>query len=187
MYRLLNRLLIVSCLFALGAPLLYAQSVPTARRRADLQVGVGFVIDNSDYDPQKLKGEAFYTTLDLTNHYGGEFVIHQAKSGNGDQLYERTYEIGPRYHREYGPLSPYIKAMYGRGVFNYPENVANLAYNMFALGAGADLKVLPYLNVRIDYEYQDWHSFPPNGLSPQVITIGVAYHFPGDLKRGMHW
>ncbi len=187
MYRLSNRLLITSCLLALAVPLLSAQSVPTARRRADLQIGAGFVIDSSDYDPQKLKGEAFYTTLDLTNHYGGEFVIHQAKSGAGDQLYERTYEIGPRYHREYGPFSPYVKAMYGRGVFNYPQNVANLAYNMFAVGFGTDLKVLPYLNVRADYEYQDWHSFPPNGLSPQLITIGVAYHFPGNLKRGMHW
>ncbi len=117
--------------------------VATARRRADLQVGVGFVIDNSDYDPQKLKGEAFYTTLDLTNHFGGEFVIHQANVRTGDQLYERTYEIGPRYHREYGRFSPYVKAMYGRGVFNYPQNVANLAYNMFAGGVGTDITSCP--------------------------------------------
>ena len=184
---MLKRLLTASCLFALAIPALLAQSLPTAKRAADLQVGLGFVIDNSDYDPTNLKGFAFYTTLDLTNHYGGEFVLHQANSGTGDQLYERTYEVGPRYHRDYGRFAPYVKAMYGRGVFNYPNSVANLAYNMFAFGAGVDFKVKPYLNVRADYEYQDWLSFPPDGLSPQVMTIGVAYHFNGDLRRGKHW
>jgi hypothetical protein len=77
--------------------------------------------------------------------------------------------------------------MYGRGVFNFPNNVANLAYNMFAIGGGTDFSVLPYLNVRADYEYQFWHSFPPQGLNPQVITIGVAYHFPGNLRQGRHF
>lgn len=167
--------------------MLLAQSLPTARRAADLQVGGGFVIDKSDYLTTNLKGFAFYTTLDLTRHWGGEFVIHQAYSGTGDQAYHRTYELGPRYHRDYGRFAPYVKAMYGRGVFNYPNGVANLAYNMFALGAGLDFKVKSYLNVRADYEYQDWLSFPPNGLHPQLITFGVAYHFPGDLRRGKHW
>ncbi len=183
---MLKRLVIVSCLSALGTPILLAQSLPTAKRRADLQIGGGFVIDNSDYSVT-IKGFAFYTTLDLTSHLGGEFVIHQANSYTGDSFYERTYEIGPRYHREFGRFSPYVKAMYGRGVFNYPNNVANLAYNMFAAGGGMDVKVKPWLNVRGDFEYQDWLSFPPRGLSPTVITIGVAYHFPGELRRGLHW
>jgi len=166
---------------------LLAQSLPTAKRAADLQIGGGFVIDSPDYSRKKLKGFAFYTTLDLTSHLGGEFVIHQANSSAEDNIYERTYEIGPRYHRDYGRFSPYVKAMYGRGVFNYPNNVANLAYNMFAFGVGTDVKIKPWLNVRADYEYQDWMSFPPTGLSPQVITIGAAYHFPSQLQRGRHW
>ena len=177
----------VAFLLAGSLQWLSAQAVSTATRRADLQVGVGFVSDNSDYAPQRLNGYALYTTLDLTNHYGGEFVFHQANSGQDDHLYERSYEIGPRYHRDYGRFAPYIKAMYGRGVFNFPNNVANLAYNLFAGGVGVDVKILPYLNVRADYEYQDWLSFPPNGLSPQLITIGVAYHFPGGMQRGRHF
>jgi hypothetical protein len=31
--------------------------------------------------------------------------------------------------------------------------------------------------VRVDYEYQRWLSFPPNGLSPWILGIGVAYRF----------
>ena len=44
-------------------------------------------------------------------------------------------------------------------------------------GAGVDYKALPYLYVRGDFEYQDWFSFPPSGLSPSLLTVGVAYHF----------
>jgi hypothetical protein len=142
---------------------------------------------NSDYTPNNFKGFALYTTYDVTNRWGAEFVFHQANSGLGDKLYERTYEIGPRFHRTYGRVSPYAKVMYGRGVFNFPYDVANLAYNLFAGGVGADVRVLPYLNLRLDYEYQRWLSFPPTGLTPQILTVGVAYHFPGSLKRTRHY
>jgi hypothetical protein len=184
---LFTRLVVASCLFGFALPVLLGQATSTASRRFDLQAGGGFVIDNSDYDPSNLKGFAFYSTLDISNHFGGEIVFHQANSGAGDKVYERTYEIGPRYFRHYGRLSPYVKGMYGRGVFNFPNDVANLAYNLFAGGGGVDVRILPYLNVRADYEYQDWLSFPPSGLTPQVITIGVAYHFPGELKQGRHF
>ncbi len=180
-------LIVVSCLCTFVLPAVHGQAGPTASRRADLQIGAGFVLDQSDYNPTALKGGAFYTTFDLTNHLGAEFNIHQANSSAGDSLYERTYEIGPRYIRHYGPFSPYAKAMYGRGVFNFPKNVANLAYNMFAFGAGTDVRILPYLNIRFDYEYQDWLSFPPQGLNPQMYMIGVAYHFPSEMHRGKHY
>ncbi len=189
---MLTRLVVALCLFAFARPALHAQAVPTASRRFDLQAGVGFVVDQTDYEPQKFKGFALYATLDLTNHWGGELVFHQANSGNGDGVYERTYELGPRYVRHYGRFSPYVKGMYGRGVFNFPiypgsTQHPNLAYNLFAGGGGVDVRVLRFLNARIDYEYQDWRSFPPTGLNPQVITFGVAYHFPGDLTQGRHF
>jgi hypothetical protein len=75
-------------------------------------------------------------------------------------------------------------------VFNFAQNgatYANLAYNLFSLGFGTDVKVTRYLNVRADYEWQDWLGFPPHGLTPQLVTIGVAYHFPSGLKRGRHY
>ena len=165
-------------------PQLHAQASPTASRRADLQIGVGFTVGKSDYSLHDYKGGAAYATLDLTNHLGGEFVFHQVDSPDNDQAYERTYEIGPRYYRTYGRFAPYVKAMYGRGVFNFPLGEANLAYNIFAGGGGTDIKILPYLNVRADYEYQRWGSFPPDGLTPQIVTIGVAYHFNGALNAG---
>ena len=182
------------CVCFAGVSTIQGQALPTASRRADLQVGVGYVYDKSNYnatnlsgDPVNLKGFAIYTTLDVRSHLGAEFVFHQASSGIGDQVYQRTYEIGPRYFRTYGRFEPYVKLMYGRGVFNFPYGNANLAYNIFVGGAGTDVRILPFLNLRADYEYQSWRNFPAVSLTPQLFTLGVAYHFPGDLKRGRHW
>ena len=180
-------LAVFPCFFVVGCSVLQAQAIPTASRRADLQVGVGFTAGKSDYSPNDYKGGAVYATLDFTGHLGAEFVIHQIDSPDNDSAYERTYELGGRYFRTYGRFSPYVKAMYGRGVFNFPLNTANLAYNIYTGGAGTDVRILPYLNVRADYEYQTWLSFPPNGLNPQIVTFGVAYHFPGGLRRGEHY
>ena len=186
---MLNRIVMASCLFGFALPALMGQATATASRKADLQVGVGYVQNNADYpyDPRNLKGFAVYSTYDVTYHFGAEFVFHQANTSTGDSMYQRTYEIGPRYYRSYGRFSPYVKAMYGRGVFNFPGNAANLAYNMFAGGAGLDIRVLRFVNVRGDYEYQDWLGFPATGLKPQLVTIGVAYHFPADMKKGKHY
>jgi hypothetical protein len=187
---LLTRLVVASCLFGFALPALVGQATPTASRRFDLQAGAGFSLVDSDYEPQKFKGFAIYATLDFRTHFGAEFVIHQAKSPTGDGVYERTYEWGPRYVRHYGRFSPYVKVNYGRGVFNFATQgmtYANLAYNMFSGGGGVDVRIRPYLNARFDYDYQDWHSFPPNGLTPQVYTFGIAYHVPGALKQGRHF
>lgn len=182
-----RRLLSLLCFLAVSLGVAKAQAKHTAERRADLQIGLDFGITKSDYTVDKLKGGGLYATLDFTPHFGGEFDLRQANSSTGDSLYERTYEVGGRYFRNYGKASPYVKAMVGRGVFNFPQNIANLAYNMFAGGVGLDLKILPYLNARADYEYQRWVSFPPTGLKPQVFSVGVAYHFPSGLRRGKHY
>jgi hypothetical protein len=165
---------------------LHGQATPTASKVFDVQVGGGFALVHGDYGTKSYEGGAFYADVDFSPHFGAEVDFHQANYPT-IPLYERTYEAGARYHRTYGRLSPYAKALYGRGVFNFVYNdkvVANLAYNEFVFGGGADFAVLPWLNVRGDYEYQTWHGFPPNGLTPQVITIGVAYHFPGGLQKG---
>jgi opacity protein-like surface antigen len=183
----------------LGCTQLFGQATSTASRRFDLQVGGDFVYANSDYYPQKFKGAGVYATLDFSHRFGAEIDFREVKAPQ-DPTYEKTYEIGGRYHREYGRFEPYAKALYGRGVFNYVFDVtdkngvitnstviANLAYNEFAFGGGVDYHLLRRVNLRADYEYQMWHSFPPNGLSPQVFSFGVAYRFPGGLVRGNHF
>jgi hypothetical protein len=165
-----------------GASMLHAQASATATRTLDLKIGGGFTTAYPDYGVHNFNGAMGYFTADFKAHLGVEGDFHFVKDSSGTEMYEKTYEAGVRYFWNYPKFQPYFKGMYGRGVFNFPAYVPggphpNLAYNMGVLGAGIDYKALPYLYVRGDYEYQRWFGFPPNGLTPMLITIGVAYHF----------
>jgi opacity protein-like surface antigen len=156
-----------------------AQSMPTASRLGDLQIGGGFVFARSgfNYTPIHLLGFGAYTTFAIRPHWGGEFDFHNVKASNDSTIYERTYEVGPRVFLTRGPLSPYAKVMYGRGVYNFSHNIANVAYNIYTFGGGADYHLTRSINLRADYEFQNWAGFPLGTLHPSVGTIGVAYHF----------
>jgi opacity protein-like surface antigen len=156
-----------------------AQTRETASRLGDLQVGGGFVFAHSNYNfnPINLIGGSLYTTFDKRNWWGGEFDFRNSKPTSDSTIYERTYEIGPRVFVHRGPLIPYAKVMYGRGVYNFRNSIANVAYNMYTFGGGADYQLTRSINLRADYEYQTWMGFPIHNLHPSVITIGVAYHF----------
>jgi opacity protein-like surface antigen len=157
----------------------HAQIRETASRAGDLQLGGGFVFASSNYNfaPIRLTGGAFYTTFDMRNHWGGEFNLRQNNSTAGNSVYERTYQIGPRIFLARGPMIPYAKVLIGRGVYNFPNGVANVAYNMYTFGGGSDFDLRRSLKLRVDYEYQTWLGFPIADLHPSVFTVGVAYHF----------
>ena len=166
-----------------------AQASYTATRAGDLQVGAGVSFGKSDYDSaifggtgESLRGFDLYSTFDFKPHFGIEANFRQTKPSYGEQVYERTYEIGGRYVYPFHRLNPYAKLMYGRGVFNYPNDIANLAYNLYSVGAGADFRLLNGVNLRLDYEHAHWFGFPLTALTPNVGTIGVAYHFGSEGK-----
>ncbi len=152
---------------------------PTASRLGDLQIGGGVSLGYSNYNftDMRLIGGTFYTSFDVKKHWGGEFDFHQTNPTVDTSEYERTYEFGPRYHLNLAGLHPYGKAMFGRAVFNFHNGIANIAYNEYVFGGGADIRLKPSLNLRLDYEYQNWIGFPLADLHPSVATVGVAYHF----------
>ena len=185
--RTISRILLAICLVGFADGRLHAQATPTAETPGVLQIGAMFNIAAPDYRPQKFYGYGLYSTFDFKYHIGIEGEFHQINdTDSAEGIYERTYEIGPRYVLHHDRFDPYAKIMYGRGVFNYPSvpdetghvsKTANIAYNIAAIGAGLDYRVVPAMNVRVNYEYQDWFSFPPNGLTPMILSVGVAYHF----------
>jgi len=168
-------LLLASCLIS-TAP---AQSSPTASRPGDLQFGGGFTLGNSDYNFNNvsLNGGAFYITFDKRSHWGYEADFRQVKPSSDPTVYERTYEVGPRFYLSKGRFAPYAKILYGRGVYNFSGNVANIGYNLYTYGGGLDFYLTSGLNLRADYEYQNWVGFPIDTLHPGLITIGAAFHF----------
>jgi opacity protein-like surface antigen len=178
-----TRSYLIAALFV-AATTLFANSATaqantaTATRQADLQVGGYFVYSPApDYTPEKFRGGGGYATLDLKTHYGAEINFREVVDPTPNDVSEKTYEIGGRYVRHYGIYHPYIRGSYGRGVFNFPYSSANLAYNLFAIGGGVDIVVRRHINARVDYDYQRWLSFPSHGLTPQLISVGAAYHF----------
>jgi hypothetical protein len=204
-----KRILSVLLLSTLSTAAALGQAGSTASRKLDLQLGGGYSNAKSDYVPNRIGGYMFYVDADFMRHIGVEVNFHQVSDPNS-AVYERTYEAGARYFRDYGRFKPYVKGMYGRGVFNSPvytyavpvactvvsgtstctyQVVAtnfNLAYNMFVGGVGLDVSIVPRVNVRVDYEYQRWLSGQglTNGLTPQILSIGAAYHFPAGRPEG---
>ena len=116
-----------------------------ASRVGDIQVGGGFSMASPDYQPGLIKGGSFYADYDFMRHVGVEVDFHQLNA-SANSLYERSYEVGGRYLlKPHGALKPYIKGLYGRGVLNFPQNEANIAYNMFVAGGGVDYDVKRWL------------------------------------------
>lgn len=173
------------CFAGLTQNWLYGQAEPTAIQSGDFQVGGMFNWGNSDYAVTRFRGYEFYSTFDFKYHFGLAAESQQLNDPNSsDGVYERTYLIGPRYVLPYRRFRPYVEAMYGRGVFNFPalitpngKLVANLAYNFAAGSIGMDYRLRRSINLRADYEYQNWPEFQPHGLTPSILEFGAAYHF----------
>jgi hypothetical protein len=167
-------LLLACCLSALAR----AQSLPTASRIGDLQFGGGFALGNSTYNFNKLSltGGTAYATFDKRDYWGFEADFRQVRPSTDATIYERTYEVGPRVFFHRGRLAPYGKVLIGRGVYNFSGNIANIAYNLYTVGGGADFSLTPTINLRADYELQNWLNFPLATLRPNLFTI-AAYHF----------
>jgi opacity protein-like surface antigen len=160
----------------------YGQAEPTATRSGDLQVAGTFSLADSDYSVNRFRGYGGFASFDFRYHFGVVAEFHQLNDPVGSlATYERTYVAGVRYVLHYGRLRPYAKGVFGRGVFNYPKVGpglgANIAYNVAAVGAGADYSLTRSISLRADYEYQEWLGFPPHGLTPQILEIGAAYRF----------
>jgi opacity protein-like surface antigen len=165
-----------------------AQALYTASRAGDLQIGLSYSSANANYEyvHNRIAGIGFYTDFDFKEHFGVDLTFHQLDDPNS-AVYQRSYEVGGRYIRHYGNdrFNPYARISIGRGVQNFPDNVANLAYNLIAAAGGLDISLHKRVNLRIEYEYQDWLDAPGASLTlnPSMVTLGVAYHFSGGLPH----
>jgi opacity protein-like surface antigen len=174
----------LSLSFLLGsATLLCGQALPTASRAGDAQIGIAYALGHPDYPPTSFQGIGAYADFSFRPSFGIEAEFHQINHTGGYPSYQRTYEAGARYLRAYGPFVPYAKIMAGRGDFEYPFAETTLGYNLYAAGAGLDFNLAGPLRLRAEYEFQHWFGFQNTSLDPQIVTIGLAYHFASDRHR----
>jgi hypothetical protein len=159
-----------------------AQAVPAASRSGGLQIGGGVTYARPDYD-RPIKGLTIYGDYDFTKHFGIEGDIHFVNLITPGDIGETSYLLGPRYRRQYGRFTPYAKGMLGIGRFQYQypsqyKKASAYTYKIYALGGGLDLRATRHINVRaFDFEYQGWPGYGKHGLTPIVMTVGVAYSF----------
>ena len=176
--------LALAALFAAATTQLQGQALPTATRTGILQAGFGVSNANTDEFPSRISGVTGYVTLDIRGHIGVEADIHMLSVITPNDFAESSYLLGARYVWHRGHLDPYVKVLGGIGRTSIQQPSHTYApgtpgtYMAIAGAGGLDIRLTHHINVRaIDFEYQMWPNFPPNGLNPTIITCGVAYRF----------
>ena len=165
-----------------SAPLMHSQNLPSAIRRASIQVGVAGSAFTLDYGEGYEKGLTVFGDVDFAHHLGIEALYRNASIITPHDIGENHILAGPRFAFQKGRFKPYAKALAGVGTINFQQGYNVTAYSesyfIYALGGGFDYHLTRRINIRpIDFEYQIWPTFAPNGLTPYGYTAGVAYQF----------
>ena len=45
----------------------------------------------------------------------------------------------------------------------------------FSIGGGIEYRLTPKVNLRGDFELQQWTNFEPHNLSPVIVSVGASY------------
>jgi len=154
--------------------------VPAHRSRAgDLQFGGGFALATPPTTFNKLSLTGAQPTPPSTRAPTGASRSPSTRSAPPPPtVYERSYEVRPP--RLLPPRTPRAlrKVLVGRRrSTNFSGNIANLAYNLYTVGGGADFALTPTINLRADYEGAELAQLPPRHPRPNLFTVGAAYHF----------
>jgi len=128
-----------------------------------------------------IQGISVYGDYNFSRHLGIEGDVHLATIFTPRDIGLQSYLVGPRYVFHIKRFQPYGKFLGGIGRFKTDYDIApnsTFNYGIYAFGGGVDVPLTPHLNIRaVDFEYQKWPGFEPNGLSPLVWTFGAAYRF----------
>ena len=170
------------------APALAAAQTVYEGRRAPLSLGTGaslsyFDADYGGYHPMGLTAYIDVFPI-LWDHLGaaaeGRWLTLNTSAG----FREYNYLIGPEYRftlPNHKTLHPYVKALVGQGVIDFPHHLAYGRYLAIAPGGGMDFTVSNHWRIRVDYEYQIWPDAPgipglPGGtMTPNGVSAGFRY------------
>ncbi|MDE1155611.1 MAG: outer membrane beta-barrel protein [Acidobacteriaceae bacterium] len=180
-----------SCLFVLAllavANSSRGQAVPAGYAPPSIQIGGGISYGNTDIFTKKVSGVTIYATYGLGRHLEAEADAHLMWLSTPDDYLQSSYMLGPRYVWHYRRYDPYVKVLLGIGhgaassdrkdITHIGPQALPVSTFAYAPGGGVDVHVTHHWNVRGDFEYQQWPGFKENGLTPWVLTGGVAYRF----------
>jgi hypothetical protein len=154
-----------------------AQAVPTATGPGSTIVaGVGASLLNSPYGQRNLGGGFIFADIQPHWRYGVELEARYLRLHTSEEVSEKNYLAGPRVLLRSGLWQPYAKFLIGDGHIDLPFQYAHGDFLTLVPGAGLDLEMNDYTNVRvIDLEYQVWREFPFGSMNPYGISAGMSF------------
>jgi hypothetical protein len=155
-----------------------AQASYTASRDLTFQAGAAYTIASPDYGTKYIQGIGLYGDVNFGLHLGVDIQFHDNTILTPQDIGESSGIVSLRYRLIHRRFQPYLRAGGGLGTFTFQDTSTSSHYGVLAGGAGLDYHFMQHVNIRIiDFEYQHWGNFPPNGLTPYVISAGAAYAF----------
>jgi hypothetical protein len=162
----------------------HAQAISTADKGGQVEAFGAFTFGSSDYGPNKNEGGSV----------GGAFLLRKLIFGqpaiaaryvhlSGPTASETFFGGGLESHYRFGPVRPYVTALYGvggliRSSINYSDSG-----NTLLIGGGADIPVTPKFDVRGEVTYSSikitgYHdtSVGAVDLNPVSVNLGIVYH-----------
>jgi Outer membrane protein beta-barrel domain len=163
------------------SPAMHAQAIYAAKQNFRIQAGAAFLHLNNDYSPKPGEGLTAWVDVDL-KRFHGVLVGAEVEANFGgiitpDDFGENTYLVGPRFSYQIHKLNLYGKVLVGRGTLTNQIRDISSTYNVLpAFGGGVEYRITRKINLRpVNFEYQQWPSFSPNGLTPLAISFGASY------------
>lgn len=177
---MLRTVFLTACLAVFCIPVL-GQALPVAGAGV-WQIGAGFSFGPPDYSLPYVKGFTVNASYDINEHSGLLVEAHFMNIFTPQLVAESSYMAGARYGITRDRFHPYVKALVGIGLFQpkagFKGTPVPLSYEVFAAGGGLEYRVSDHLTVQaMDFEYQGWPAFQPNGLTPWILTTGISHRF----------
>jgi opacity protein-like surface antigen len=186
---MMKRFLLAAALLTSFSAFANAQYIKMVERPStSFQVGVDGTTSYTDYYGKRIAGIGFYGSYDVRYGISVTGDAHFNTIITPNDYSQNSYEAGLRYTYTYkSRFQPYVKLEAGLGTVNFNQTnygnetgaiVFKDSFTLYTIGGGLDIRLAHHINIRaIDYEYQTYSGFPPNGLNPTELSFGAAYRF----------
>ena len=154
-----------------------AQAVATATGPGtSIVAGGGASLFNSSYGQRNLGGGFVFADIQPHWRFGVELEVRYLRVHTSEEISEKNYLAGPRLLLFSGRWQPYAKFLIGDGHIDLPFHYAHADFLALVPGAGLELELNEYINVRaIDVEYQLWRDSPFGEVRPYGISSGISF------------
>jgi hypothetical protein len=177
---------------AIGGSSLYAQSLPTATKTAEINAFGGYTASSPDFNNFAKEGLLL----------GGNFTIYPFRYfdpsleirftyARSSSISEHSFLVGPRIQKDYGKLHPYADFLFGDGRIAYhpvlvPKDPSDGGLAL-SFGGGLEYDIVHHISLKVDVQEQSFNLgqnfvFKPDGsaytLTPRTYSVGATYHFP---------